>query len=660
MADSSITKGLQAYSEWRGGLAKAMLALQKWLDQENLIEANTHQQIDRILQHVNDDNLNVAFVAEFSRGKTELINTVFFGQYRERVLPCGAGRTTMCPTELFYNAEKPIGIQLLPIETRAKKTPLHEIKQQDDAWTSVPFSTDDPDKLSQLLKHLTDTIRVKKETALKLDLPLADDENYGLTVDDAGMVEIPRWRHAMINLKHPLLEQKLVILDTPGLNAIGTEPELTLSQLSQAHSIVFVLGSDTGVTKSDLDLWKEHVSLGDNRSRLVALNKIDTLWDQIRSTKEINSEIDKQVEETARILDIGKEQVFPISAQKGLLGKVRRDPAVLMQSRIEAFEAAIAENLIPSKKKIVLTNVFPVAQNLIKNIDSLLTKRINDVNEHREEMNQLHAQNQDVIEHIMQKIKDESKSLDDQTQRFIAIKSVFTKQTNELISSLSLSELEQRHGEAHETLQLDNPATSIKAIEQYLKYADAQLRMATKQAREVDALCRRMHQIFNEQQGFNDIYLRRLDLSRHREKMDSLIQKFRYLKKRQKRISGEHISRFFDSLSISCRRIFVRALNETNDWSRTLLLPLEARVREHKIQLRRRLESVKRIHKSTDTLEARIAELEQSKTIAKQQKTKLYALVYNLNQHLLENSYRDDDEELPDNVLQLSMKRPTG
>ena len=37
---------------------------------------------------------------------------------------------------------------------------------------------------------------------------------------------------------------------------------------------------------------------------------------------------------------------------------------------------------------------------------------------------------------------------------------------------------------------------------------------------------------------------------------------------------------------------------------------METQVREHQIQLKRRLESIKRIHQATDTLEDRIAELE--------------------------------------------------
>jgi chromosome segregation ATPase len=40
------------------------------------------------------------------------------------------------------------------------------------------------------------------------------------------------------------------------------------------------------------------------------------------------------------------------------------------------------------------------------------------------------------------------------------------------------------------------------------------------------------------------------------------------------------------------------------------MAPMETQVREHQIQLKRRLESIKRIHQATDTLEDRIAELE--------------------------------------------------
>ena len=77
---------------------------------------------------------------------------------------------------------------------------------------------------------------------------------------DEGSVDIPCWRHAVINFPHPLLQQGLVILDTPGLNAIGTEPELTLNLLPNAHAVLFLLAADAGVTKTDLEVWNDHLA----------------------------------------------------------------------------------------------------------------------------------------------------------------------------------------------------------------------------------------------------------------------------------------------------------------------------------------------------------------------------------------------------------------
>jgi len=54
--------------------------------------------------------------------------------------------------------------------------------------------------------------------------------------------------------------------------------------------------------------------------------------------------------------------------------------------------------------------------------------------------------------------------------------------------------------------------------------------------------------------------------------------------------------------------------------------PMEGQVREHQMQLRRRLESVKRIHKAADTLEDRIEELEQMRKEVERQIRELAAL----------------------------------
>jgi predicted GTPase len=139
-----------------------------------------------------------------------------------------------------------------------------------------------------------------------------------VVVKYGGKVEIPCWRHALVNYPHPMLKKGLVILDTPGLNALGTEPELTLSMIPSAHAVLFLLAMDTGVTKSDLDVWQKYVQSYVTR-RIAVLNKIDLMWDDLKSDEQIEIGVERQLVETATILGLPRDHVIALSAQKGLM-----------------------------------------------------------------------------------------------------------------------------------------------------------------------------------------------------------------------------------------------------------------------------------------------------------------------------------------------------
>lgn len=156
----------------------------------------------------------------------------------------------------------------------------------------------------------------------------------------------------LISFPHPLLQEGLTILDTPGLNALGSEPELTLNMLPNAQAIVFVLSADTGVSKSDMDMWNHHVqALGSDseHGRLVVLNKVDTLWDELKSDTAVSGVIDEQCQVVARQLALEKNNVIPVSAQKGLLARVRKDKVLESRSNIKALEDILGEDILPKK-----------------------------------------------------------------------------------------------------------------------------------------------------------------------------------------------------------------------------------------------------------------------------------------------------------------------
>ena len=73
--------------------------------------------------------------------------------------------------------------------------------------------------------------------------------------------------------------------------------------------------------------------------------------------------------------------------------------------------------------------------------------------------------------------------------------------------------------------------------------------------------------------------------------------------------------------------------------NRMVMSPMETQVREHQLQLRRRLESIKRIHKATDTLEDRIGELEHMERGILQQLGELDILRHQFARALNSTSY---------------------
>ncbi|UCE89861.1 MAG: GTPase, partial [Pseudomonadota bacterium] len=142
MAKERFTDQMQAYGRWKHDLIQAVMKYQNWLDANGMNDAEVELRIFELIDALKSDHLTIAFVAEFARGKTELINAIFFSEYDRRLLPSEAGRTTMCPTELLYdsNADQSY-IRLLPIETRLEDTSIQEYKKMPIHWQTIELDT---------------------------------------------------------------------------------------------------------------------------------------------------------------------------------------------------------------------------------------------------------------------------------------------------------------------------------------------------------------------------------------------------------------------------------------------------------------------------------------------------------------------------------------
>ena len=626
----SLANHFAAYTSWRTRLSSCIGDFQDWLGQNELSDAQTDLRLTQLLERLREDHLNVAFVAEFSRGKSELINAIFFADYGNRMLPSSAGRTTMCPTELLFDGNKPPCIELLPIQTRASNSSVTEYKRFAEEWTVVRLDVDSPEGMQDALRHVSETTRVTPDEAGRLGFAVGEEEMDLYRVGDDGLVEVPRWRHAVINFPHPLLKQGLVILDTPGLNAIGAEPELTLSLLPNAHAVLFILAADTGVTQSDLAIWKEHICTGGTtrRGRMVVMNKIDGQWDELKTEVEIDAEIQRQAQSCADILDLPTGQVFPVSAQKGLVAKINGDQPLLARSRLPALEAALSDELIPAKRDIVCDSTESEFGEVNRRVRGLLESRLAGLREQLTELTELRGKNKGVVEYMMGKVRAEKDEFEAGLQRYYAVRSVFSTLTNNLFGHLGLDSLRQLTVETREAMLDANFSKSLSdAMGGFFSRARDSLGKSSHEVGEILAMMEAVYKKFSVEHGLKLGSPTTFSLLRYEKELDRLqawcdshLNTVVSLLTTDKK----HITqKFFEEVAVQVRRAFEHANKDAEIWLRAIMAPMETQVREHQIQLKRRLESIKRIHQATDTLEDRILELE---TVEKNLLQQIHAL----------------------------------
>ncbi|MFV0680354.1 dynamin family protein [Ottowia sp.] len=606
---------LGRHDAWRRDMSARLKTLSGWLKERELLDDSDAERVQRLTEQLRSDKVTVAFVAEFSRGKSELINAVFFAGYGRRIMPASAGRTTMCPTELGYDAALPPCLRLLPIETRLEPQALLEWRSVPEQWTRVDLDVNDPEQLAAAMEKVSEVLHVSKDAARKLGFWHDDRVDDNPPVDANGMVEVPRWRHALINMAHPLLKQGLVVLDTPGLNAIGAEPELTINLIPQAQAVVFILGADTGVTKSDLTIWREHLASTEDGTgvRFVVLNKIDTLWDELSTQAQIEAQIQRQCVETAKTLDLPPEQVIALSAQKGLLAKVRGESSLLEQSRLPSFEHVLGEQVLGTRQSMLEEAIATSANRLRADALRTLGLRKREMTEQVLELKGLRGKNHSVIRHMRSRIEREKSDFDRSAASVLAVRSVHMKLLREVFKLLGNSSIKTQLAGLATTLHESGVKLGVKRA--YAHSFD-NLRAVVHQVQRLEAEIHTMltasFKQLNAEYGFSlqaatppdmERYLHDLAAVEHSHLqylgMGNMIQLAR----------PEFCEKLLRALVARVRSIFETALGEIELWNKSSASQLDAQLRERRRAFGRRIEAIRRIQDAAGGLDTRITEI---------------------------------------------------
>ena len=626
----SFAGSLDALSDWRNSLVERLDGLSQFLNAHELVDAPVALQLDMLRGRLTSDKLIVAFVAEFSRGKSELINAIFFSDAGRRVLPASPGRTTMCPVELAWDESQGPTLSLLPIESRLEGSPLSELRTQLRAWRHIPLEVGDAEQLSQSLLEVTHTEWMHKDRARDLGFWSDQHPDDNPPVDDLGRVQVPAWRHALINYPHPLLKQGLVVLDTPGLNAIGAEPELTLSLLPSAHATVFVLGADTGVTKSDMAIWRDHLNT-QAMSRFVVLNKIDTLRDTLLTPEQVDEQIVSQRNGTARTLDISPERVFPLSARQALAARVAHDDDELRDSRLPDLEAALGAQLLPQRREVLEQMVLGAAQQ----VETHMARRLGDgrrqLAEQLLELRGLRGKSGAKLDLMLQRIDAETEEFEQCTSRLQAMRSVHSRILKEQLVGLSTDRLNE------EVAQMEASMSSSflnlgakKAFIALCKRLQGLLSDAQRRSAETREMLGVSFGRMNAEFGFSLALTKGPELERFERELALIERNYvQYLGPTQTlRLSSAKFMEQFRRMLVSrLRVVFENASGEVELWNKTASAQVDSQLRDRRRNFRHRREALERVQSAAGDLEERLAELEEQDHRSQTMLTRATALI---------------------------------
>lgn len=612
----SFNEQFDQHGVWRREFAHQLKRLAEWMSSHELMDAAVQERLQRLEDQVRSDKVMVAFVAEFSRGKSELINAIFFADYGRRIMPASAGRTTMCPTELGYDASLPPSLRLLPIETRLQMQSLTEWRVKTDRWEEISLTVGDADQIAKALEKVSEVRKVSLDDARALGFWHDDLVDENPVPDADGLVEVPKWRHALINIPHPLLKQGLVILDTPGLNAVGAEPELTVNLIPQAHAVVFILGADTGVTRSDLSIWREHLATSAESvdARLVVLNKIDTLWDTLNSAEQVQMQLERQCRTSAEVLGIPLDRVVPVSAQKGLVAKITADDLLLESSGLPVLEEVLAKGIMGRRQSILRAAVANGVSSLRVETSRVINIRRRDLDDQMAELRSLRGKNASVIESMRHRIEQEQREFDLSTSKIQAVRAVHLKLLREVFQQLGAKALKAELSELAQTLQQKGLKLGVKKI--YLQTFDGlrgTLDKAQASGTEIQAMLGGTFRQLNAEFGFSLQVPAPPQLEHFIRDLNQIEQShLQYLgmSNALKLAQPEFSERLVRALAMRLRTVYESAANDLELWSKSATAQLDAQLRERRRSFARRIEAVDRIQQAASGLVERIFEIE--------------------------------------------------
>jgi hypothetical protein len=649
------------YNRWRGELTQSVHAYHDWLENNKQLDVQQSIRFYDLLENLNKGRLMLAFLAEFSRGKSELINALFFSNFKERLLPSDVGRTTMCPTEIFHDPSEEPYLKLLSVETRYRDESISQLKNMPVEWSKVRLNVNSAADMKKALKALADVKKVYALEARMLGLaPMLNED--GEAPGEEELVEVPR-----VALRHDELPAPAALQRPVDPRHAGTQRP---GHGARAHGEHHPGGARDPVPA--LDRHRRHQErprdLGPLRApglpqKIAVLNKVDLMWDELKSAEEIQKAIDRMIETTASHLHLPKERIFALSAQKGLLGRIRDDAALVKKSGIDRLETFLAEEIVPMKRQILCKAVVSEIGGMMNSSRASVAKRQQANQAEIAELNGLVGKSREVVTRLWAKITEEKNAYNAALTEYKVNSATFNHKRSALMELLNVQRLDQML--AANAKAIEDSWTTVtlqRSMNALVKDMSEDFEKAFTASEEIKKLMVGVYATFIEKFGFQKMKIPSLDLDPQRTKLQLLVHQTEAFVKDPLNVFGKEkhfvVKNFYATLVKAARGSYMDAKNQSERWAQAVVLPLEVQIKDHKAQLQSRLDNLAKINEKTGSINEQMKLVKAVEADLRKQRDMIEGLIQRVSEHEATSSLGDsgiipprDPGEPPEELL---------
>jgi GTPase Era involved in 16S rRNA processing len=272
-----------------------------------------NEKLDEIAKNIETGSFTLAFVGQFKRGKTTLINAIL-GQ---RLLPSGVLPLTSVITIIRYGPKQRFFVVF-----------------QDGKQTEI--------KKEEIEEYVTEKLNPKN-------------------IKNVKRVEIETPSH--------FLKHGVVIVDTPGIGSVYQHnSDVAYRFLPDADAVVFVLSADPPISDAECEFLEESSKYASKF--FFVLNKVDYLnKSEIRELYEFN----KRVVASKMGVKTSKIRLFPLSAKNALESKLDDKKRTSKDAGMLDFEKALEEFIVSKKREFVLASA---AAKIRRIVEELINERL--------------------------------------------------------------------------------------------------------------------------------------------------------------------------------------------------------------------------------------------------------------------------------------------